>query len=188
LALAYSRRKHILPWSLQLSLSQASPALELHSRYTPVGVLRCIPQRVAPTRTGFVVHPFRTSPRASPPLEFHFACTMWTHPQGLPSTRTSFLARQPGASRGLYPLLSLPSELRLGLPWSLTRKTRKICESSITPLIPRNLYREKYLGRKSSYRNCPAYPQLIQTTRLVYSLQDRGSQLSRMQRIYPNAW
>ena len=34
----------------------------------------------------------------------------------------------------------------------------------------------------------PAYPQLIQTTRLVYSLQDRGSQLSRMQRIYPNAW
>jgi hypothetical protein len=152
--------------------------------YTPVGALRCIPQRVAPTRTGFVVHPFRTSPGASPPLEFLFPCTKSVHsgapPQGLPA---NLVHRE-----DCIPFCLSRPELRLGLPWSLTRKTRKICESSITPLIPRNLYREKYLGRKSSYRNCPAYPQLIQTTRLVYSLQDRGSQLSRMQRIYPNAW
>jgi hypothetical protein len=33
-----------------------------------------------------------------------------------------------------------------------------------------------------------AYPQLIVTTRLLYSLQDRIEQLSRMQRFYPHAW
>jgi hypothetical protein len=33
-----------------------------------------------------------------------------------------------------------------------------------------------------------AYPQQIVTTRLLYCLQDRIEQLSRMQRIYPHAW
>jgi hypothetical protein len=174
------------------------PGPPLHWNFTSGATSWCVP---------------RASPSVSHPLELGVACTHRlpsgsppvhpprpplpynlipgaspVHPQSVASTRTSFRVHQAGAPRGLRLLLSIPAKLRLGLPWSLTRKARKISEPPITPLIPRNLYREKYLGRKSSYRNCPAYPQLIQTTRLVYSLQDRGSQLSRMQRIYPNAW
>ena len=57
------------------------------------------------------------------------------------------------------------------------RPTREL--AGPTPIQPR--FPELALGRKSRRRT--AYPQQIVTTRLLYCLQDRFAQLSRLQRI-----
>ncbi len=44
------------------------------------------------------------------------------------------------------------------------------------------------MGRILQMRTPPAYTQRLVTTRLLDRLHDWGTQISRMQRIYPRAW
>jgi|HubBroStandDraft_1064217.scaffolds.fasta_scaffold473145_1 hypothetical protein len=55
-------------------------------------------------------------------------------------------------------------------------------------LSPGEYQNSKWRVYKKQIESMAAYPQQIVTTRLLYCLQDRIEQLSRMQRIYPHAW